>query len=377
MKAPLGDLDLAEFTARFWQQKPCLVRQAFPGFSPALDENDVAGLACDELAESRLVTGSFEKADWNLRHGPFKPKELRQLPDTRWTLLVQDVEKHYPPLQDLMSRFDFIPGWRMDDLMVSVSAPGGSVGPHVDEYDVFLLQASGRRSWQIAAQFDRELQPNCDLKVLCNFQAEEQWELEAGDMLYLPPGIAHHGVALDQGMTWSIGLRAPSQADLLLGLGEWLAREQGEGERYRDHRLPTDARPGEVSPEALLELRQLLASSLTPDARLDRFLAHFLSQYRLAHHPAASPDGTGEEAFGPESLLSANLQANPWTRMAWIEKNGQARLFAAGQEYACSTAMAVALCRRPFRLEGIQPLDIEGEMLLRALIRDGHLYLAS
>ena len=262
MTPPLGDFSLEDFLANYWQRRPCFIRQAFPDFQPELDGNDLAGLACEEMAESRLVTGSHERRDWTLRHGPFQETELQRLPDAGWTLLVQDVEKHYPPLQTLLTRFNFIPAWRIDDLMISFSAPGGSVGPHADQYDVFLLQASGRRRWQLASDFDPALLPGCDLNVLAGFHPEDEWTLEAGDMLYLPPGVAHHGVALDEGMTWSIGLRAPSQADLLLGLGEWLAETADEGQRYRDGSLARSPRPGEISPTALRDLHELMGSAL-------------------------------------------------------------------------------------------------------------------
>ncbi len=142
--------------------------------------DDIAGLACDEMAESRLVTGSFPQHDWQLRYGPFTEEDFQSLPEKNWTLLVQDVEKHYPPLQSLMKEFDFLPRWRIDDLMVSVAGPGGSVGPHVDQYDVFLMQASGSRRWQISESFDAMLRADCELNVLQSFLPEQDWTLEPG-----------------------------------------------------------------------------------------------------------------------------------------------------------------------------------------------------
>ena len=153
MNPPLGGLDTATFLREYWQKKPLLIRRAMPGFEPELDIDDIAGLACEELAESRLVTGSFPAHDWTVQYGPFDERARSGLPDSDWTLLVQDVEKHYPPLKPLLTAFDFLPRWRLDDLMVSVAAKGGSVGPHTDQYDVFLLQAKGRRKWQIAGKY--------------------------------------------------------------------------------------------------------------------------------------------------------------------------------------------------------------------------------
>jgi len=267
-----------KFLDNYWQKKPLLMRQAFPGFTPPLDADDIAGLACDELAESRLVSGSFPEHDWQLRYGPFSEEDFRDFPDSRWTLLVQDVEKHYPPLGDLMQQFGFLPRWRIDDLMVSVAGPGGSVGPHVDQYDVFLLQAQGSRRWQIAHSFCDDLLPDCELNVLATFAPEQEWTLEPGDLLYLPPGVAHHGVALDQGMTWSIGMRAPSAADLFQTFGEWLAAHAEEGERYRDPDLEAATRTGEVNALAIGRFRDFFRSGTIGDERFSAFLGAFLSR---------------------------------------------------------------------------------------------------
>jgi 50S ribosomal protein L16 3-hydroxylase len=192
-----SELTPAGFLREYWQKEPLLLRTAFPDFEPQLDPDDIAGLACDEHAESRLIAGSFAEGSWTLRHGPFDEGDFAALPARDWTLLVQDVEKHYPPLRRLLARFDFLPDWRIDDLMVSVAGPGGSVGPHVDQYDVFLLQAAGRRRWQIARSFDPALLPGCELNVLRRFEPELEWDLQPGDVLYLPPGVAHHGIALE------------------------------------------------------------------------------------------------------------------------------------------------------------------------------------
>jgi 50S ribosomal protein L16 3-hydroxylase len=364
-----------EFLAGFWQKKPLLIRQAFPGFSPQLDTDDIAGLACDELVESRLVCGSYPEHNWQLRYGPFAEEDFADFPDTDWTLLVQDVEKHYPPLQKLISKFSFLPGWRIDDLMVSVAAPGGSVGPHADQYDVFLLQAQGKRRWQIAESFEGKLLPDCELNVLQHFQAEQEWLLEPGDLLYLPPGIAHHGVALDQGMTWSIGMRAPSAADLFQTLGEWLAVNADEGGRYRDPDLKMVSRAGEIDATAIARFRNFLQTSTLEGEGFSAFLGAFLSRYRLAHEPA--PPATG---ISPVALINAfgqgeKLKQNPWTRLLWVESGDGAKIFAAGTAYSCSVAFARALCD-PDQLcqlgRGLPEPDLE---MICELLNRGHLYL--
>jgi 50S ribosomal protein L16 3-hydroxylase len=369
-------LDLQGFLSEHWQKRPVLLRQALASYDPSLDENDIAGLACEEMAESRLVTGNSDANNWSLKHGPFREKQLRNLPDQDWTLLVQDVEKHYPPLQDLLAKFNFLPDWRLDDLMVSIAAPGGSVGPHYDQYDVFLLQASGRRRWQIASQFDRDLLPDCELNVLASFRSEMEWILEPGDVLYLPPGIAHHGVALESGMTWSIGLRAPSQADLLLALGEWMAEHHNEGIRYQDSAISTDQSRGEIDRDALQQFRQLLMNLSGDELQFNDFISSFMSRFRLAHQPAPPDSTVNQEQLVAALKNSATILRNPWTRLVWTEQNGVARLFAAGDQYSCDIDLAKRLCATPPDIKPGTDLTQESELILCRLINRGHLVLS-
>ncbi len=372
MSAPLGQLTTGRFLEEYWQKKPCLIRQAFPGFEPVLDGDDLAGLACEEMAESRLVSGTYDAADWSVRHGPFEERDFATLPEDNWTLLVQDVEKHYAPLQELMQQFSFIPGWRLDDLMISYAATGGSVGPHTDQYDVFLLQAEGKRRWQIAHDYDPELLPGCPLNVLRCFKPEQEWVLEAGDMLYLPPGVAHHGVALEPGMSWSIGARAPSAADLLQGLGEWLAFTDDDGGRYVDPELQRVARAGEIDAGALQGLRDLMASKLDDSDGLHQYLAAFMSRFRLANEPVPQPKAMQEPEVLAALQQGATLMRNPWTRLAWIETSDGACLYAAGQHYECSIALAEVLCHRASPSLDADKLDHAALQTLTKLINAGH-----
>jgi len=366
------NLNPHQFLEEYWQKKPCLVRRAFPEFEPLLDGNDLAGLACEEMAESRLVSGTFEATDWRLQHGPFNDDTFAKLPEDNWTLLVQDVEKHYAPLQDLMQQFSFIPGWRLDDLMISYAATGGSVGPHTDQYDVFLLQAEGRRRWQIAHDYDPGLLPDCALNVLRSFTPEQEWVLEPGDMLYLPPGVAHHGVALEPGMSWSIGARAPSAADLLQGLGEWLAFLPGEGGRYSDPALKPAARAGEIDSAALRGLHELMQGHLEGSDGLDQFLAAFMSRFRLANEPAPPPEQLQSKDVAAALSNGATLMRNPWTRLAWVETTGGARLYAAGQPYDCSIKLAESLCEVTHPSLEPNKLDQTSLAVLTSLVNAGH-----
>jgi 50S ribosomal protein L16 3-hydroxylase len=381
-------LTTEQFLRDYWQQQPLLLRQAFPDFEPELDADDIAGLACDELAEARLITGGFPQHDWSVRYGPFSEEDFATLPSREWTLLVQDVEKHYPPLRSLIASFNFLPSWRIDDLMVSVAGPGGSVGPHVDQYDVFLLQAAGRRRWEISTSFDPGLLPECELNVLQKFEAQQAWDLEPGDMLYLPPGVAHHGVAKDPkegvpGMdgtpvmctTWSIGMRAPSAADLMQALGEWLTPAPDEGGRYRDPGFAFSTRPGEVDGFACEGMRDLLRPVIEDPDRFAVFLGAFLSRYRSAHEPAP-PRQPIEPAELREALeRGAVLHHNPWTRLTWLETAGGVHLFAAGSAYPCDAGMAATLCDAE-RLHATPLKQLEGSLdLLSELINRGHLII--
>lgn len=377
MTAPLGDFSPEQFLAEYWQKKPCLIRQALPDFKPLLDGDDLAGLACEEMADSRLITGSFAAADWQIEHGPFEEADFSRLPDENWTLLVQDVEKHYAPLQALLQQFSFIPNWRLDDLMISYAVSGGSTGPHVDQYDVFLLQAEGSRRWQIAESFNPTLLEGCPLNVLGEFKAEQEWLLEPGDMLYLPPNVAHHGVAIEPGMTWSIGSRAPSGADLLQGLGEWLAFAADEGGRYSDPQLAPAARAGEINKTALRDLRELMLTRINDAEKLNSFLAAFLSRFRLANEPAPPLVTLETEAVLRSLRNGEQLLRNPWTRLSWIETSSAACLYAAGQAYDCEIWLAEALCGANNPGISINRLNDTDLDTLTRLINNGHFVLAA
>jgi len=375
MTASLHGLQAETFLRDYWQKKPLLIRQAFPEFIPELDADDIAGLAGDELAESRLISGSYPEHDWALRYGPFSEQDFASLPDNNWTLLVQDVEKHYPPLQSLLDVFSFLPSWRIDDLMVSVAGPGGSVGPHVDQYDVFLLQADGRRLWQLAESFDADLLQDCELNVLESFTPEQEWILEPGDMLYLPPGIAHYGVALDQCMTWSIGMRAPSSADLLQALGEWLAQYKEEGPRYHDAGLSPSKRAGEIDAVAIERFAQMVKNIAGNKPDFQSFLGSFLSRYRLAHEPAPPEQPLDLSALQMALDEGASIQHNPWTRLIWLESGQDTILFAAGESFPCTIELATQICSQPVSINhDTEDLKIQLDLVC-TLINLGHLYL--
>jgi 50S ribosomal protein L16 3-hydroxylase len=203
------------FLREVWHKRPLLIRNAVPGFTGLLSPDDMLQLAGRDDVESRLVQGSG--THWQLDHGPFRKSDFRRLPKTGWTLLVQSLNHVLPAADALLTHFNFVPHARLDDLMASYAVPGGSVGPHFDSYDVFLLQGQGHRRWQISTQTDLALLDDAPLKILRRFEIEDEWVLGPGDMLYLPPHVAHYGVAEDACMTYSIGFRAPTAEELAHG----------------------------------------------------------------------------------------------------------------------------------------------------------------
>jgi 50S ribosomal protein L16 3-hydroxylase len=243
----LGPMPVATFMRRYWQRRPLLVRQALRDFVAPIDRERLFALARRDDVESRLVT-SF--SGWRLRHGPLRA--LPSLRRPRWTLLVQGVDCHDERAAALLARFRFVPDARLDDLMVSYATDGGGVGPHVDAYDVFLLQARGRRRWRIGPCRDARLRPGLPLAILQRFEPSDEWVLEPGDLLYLPPGVAHEGTAIGADcITCSIGFRAPAWRELL---DPWLDTLSGRWQprgRYRDPGAPPTRHPGRLPPQMI------------------------------------------------------------------------------------------------------------------------------
>lgn len=262
-RAMLGGLSPAQFMRRYWQKKPLLIRNAFPGFTPFLSRQDLFAMAADEAVESRLIV--HEASGWTLRHGPLKRASLPPLKQPRWTLLVQGVDLHVNAAHELLQRFRFVPDARLDDLMISWASEGGGVGPHFDSYDVFLLQASGQRHWRIGRQKDLSLEPDVPLKILSHFEPEEEHTLNPGDMLYLPPRWAHDGVAVGAGecMTYSVGFRVPQRGGLAGELLQRMADDFEDSTLYRDPAQPATEHPAAMPPAlesfALDALQRLLA----------------------------------------------------------------------------------------------------------------------
>ena len=258
-----GEFTVARFLRDIWQRKPLLLRQALPGFKPLLSRAQLFALAADDDVESRLVQRDGRR--WQLAHGPFTRRQLPSLQQRNWTLLVQGVNLHVDAASDLLEQFRFVPDARLDDLMISWASDGGGVGPHQDAYDVFLLQAAGRRRWRIGPVTDPTLQPGKPVKLLARFEPEEDFVLEPGDMLYLPPGWGHDGIAVGNDcMTYSIGFRAPPQGELLREVLWQLAENQPDGAIYTDPPLRPAATPA-LLPASMVRFAAQAFARLKPD----------------------------------------------------------------------------------------------------------------
>ena len=262
---------------RHWQRKPLLVRGAFPRFRDPLSPREVLALAGSRDAVARLVRRRGPR--WSVEHGPIPAARFKQLPRRAWTVLVQDANHFSAAADALLGRFDFIPHARIDDVMVSYAAPGGGVGPHVDSYDVFLLQGRGRRRWRISRQRDLAFVPGLDLRILERFRPEQEFILEAGDMLYLPPGVAHDGIAESACLTWSIGFRAPSDREIVAGFLDFLDERIDAPGRYRDPGVAAARHAGELPRPMVDHVERTLARALRwSRPALREFAGRYLSE---------------------------------------------------------------------------------------------------
>ncbi len=275
-KTLLGGLTPRQFLEEYWHKKPLLIRGAIPGFRNLLDVQALFELAARDDCESRLI--GRERNRWELEHGPFDPRVYRELPNRRWTLLVQGLNHFLPEADALMRRFDFIPYARLDDVMVSYAVKDGGVGPHIDSYDVFLLQGEGRRLWRISSQRRIELDPRAPIRVMTNFRAEQEWVLEPGDMLYLPPLVPHDGIALEPCMTYSIGFRAFTAQELATQFLGFMQERVCLDGIYRDPGLRPPRSPAQIGDDMVRQAEAMLGRIRWSRRDVEDFLGQYLSE---------------------------------------------------------------------------------------------------
>lgn len=380
---PLG-MAPSTFLRDYWQKRPLLIRNAFAGFQTPVSPEDLAGLACEDGVLARLIEHDRSTDGWRVRSGPFEEAVFPALPERDWTLLVQDVDKWDPDVRALIGHFDFLPRWRMDDVMISFAATGGSVGAHVDQYDVFLLQAHGHRRWQIDASESTKgrrpplgFRPDVELKLLQVFKPSHDWVLAPGDMLYLPPNVPHNGVAEDPCLTFSFGMRAPSSAELISDYLDTLVADADENIRLQDPDLKVPADPNEIDALAMNRVVAALnAIRMNDPDRLGDWFGRFITTYRAAGEvmPSGPAPSRGEIEQGlAHGLL---LERHPWARLAWRRAKRGASLYCSGLDLAVAVKDAQRLCASE-RLDeaGWRSLSGKGQQALLALMGQGYFQL--
>jgi 50S ribosomal protein L16 3-hydroxylase len=363
---------------QYWHKKPLMVRGAIPAFALAkaagdplespISAADLAILAGNPDNESRLI----QSKPWTMSRGPFSKKSIPSISQANWTLLLQGADTLHPAAKTVLSWFRFIPDVRLDDLMISIAGPGGGVGPHVDSYDVFLIQMSGRRHWKISTQDDLSLKPNLPLKILARFEPTQDWVLEPGDMLYLPPHVAHEGISLDAGcQTWSVGFRAASYRELLQEglwrLAESLDALPGLDKRYQDPQQTATDQPDILPPDLLKQLRTHLKSLKlgSVDTMLPG-IASYLSEPK-PHAFFSCPDQTLSAKAFAHSLKKNPLHLHPQTRLMRLGNT----VFCNGENQTEGQSLAVQLCWNVLsERHTLPPLGVENSPYLADIAAD-------
>ena len=292
--------DPQDFLENFWQKRPCLIRNGLKGFKSILSPDELAGLACEEDVESRVITGDCLQNNWDLQNGPFTEDYFASFPEKNSTLLVQKVDTLIPEIADMRSLFSFIPAWRFDDVMISFAEDQGSVGPHIDNYDVFLLQGLGQRRWQVGKepiQEEEDLLPDCPVRVLREFTPGFDWILESGDILYIPPRWAHHGVSLGRGMTYSFGFRSPAVSDMLLMQAEQSLQGLTEKDRYIDPDLRISDTPSKIDEQLVARFKLQMIEAIQRDSNAQSWIGRLITSSSLDNEELA-----GFEEYSLENI---------------------------------------------------------------------------
>ncbi len=367
---PAG-LTTQRFLDEYWQKKPLLIRQALPDFETPVSPDELAGMSLEDGTTPRIITQDAT-GTYHLEHGPFAEDRYDSIGNKDWSLLVTDCEKHWPELSNYIQPFRFLPRWRIDDLMISFAPDQASVGAHIDEYDVFLLQASGVRQWKIDASENPDIKLKDDetLRLLANFTATDSWELEPGDVLYLPPGVPHHGIAVgDNCTTWSIGFRAPSNLDVLDVFSDILL-DNLPLERMKD--VPLEEGNGaEIKPAVLAQLRKLWETATTlSDDELIKLSGHLLTRGGI---------GFDEELQSTVQWQGQTVQWHSFAQVAYIARAQQgettAELFVNGDVFTCSLPFAKALADSQGSIQLPVELDPTDAQTLQNLLQSQVLFV--
>ncbi|WP_198264504.1 cupin domain-containing protein [sulfur-oxidizing endosymbiont of Gigantopelta aegis] len=379
--SPLGDMSVATFLAEYWQKKPLLIRGAFPDFAAPLSPDELAGLACEEDVNSRIVIEKGGEHPWQAIHGPMNDDVFANMPETHWSLVVNDLEKYLPELAWITDKFRFIPEWHLDDLMSSYAAPEGSVGPHVDLYDVFILQGEGKRRWQLNTQpvAEDNVIPDIAIRLQKEFTAEIEWILEPGDMMYIPSGVSHHGVSIGESMSYSIGFRATSHADLVNDFVAHITDGLSINKTYQLPHNKQQVHSNEISAAAIAELRRVFTEYLDPNhPELARWFGSYVSDSKVdyLHQCEQNVDNLSQLK---QLLLEQNavLMRYPSSRFAFTRDSDHCLLFVDGQDFKVSEQFVYCLCdQRILDLDVLEKSASDNELdLFINLYNSGKLYL--
>ncbi len=380
---PLGDMPLETFLSEYWQKKPLLIRNALAYIESPVSADVLAGLACEQSVESRLIIQDGQQ--WDLKHGPFSDEFFSTLPESHWTLLVQAVDHCVPEAAELLEQFNFIPRWRIDDLMMSYANHGGGVGAHYDNYDVFLVQTCGQRKWEVGGLYDESsaLCENLPVKILREFKAIETWVLDPGDILYVPPGFAHNGVAQGDGcITCSVGFRAPSHSEILREYTDYIGDKLSESLRYQDPDLNAQNNTGQISAQALDKVQHILCEYLADKQAIHDWFGRYITtpKYQLTNDLEIHES---DQTYNAQEITN-HLQAggiivrNEGSRFAYTSQGQQNTLFVDGlpiETSECTNHLIELVCseikfnHKDFTQTG------DNLNLLITLLRNGALYL--
>ncbi|PCK03469.1 MAG: cupin [Alteromonadaceae bacterium] len=351
----LGNMPIKQFLSEYWQKKPLLIRNAFPALPELMSKDALLTSSLEASVTSRLIEQVRDQKqtsplNWSLSHGPITQEQLKQLPDSHWTLLVQNSDAIEPQVHQLRRAFSFIPSWRMEDIMVSYASDQGGVGPHFDYYDVFLIQGEGQRRWRIGQRADEQstLVEGQAMKILSDFQTQDEWILQTGDMLYIPPNISHWGESIGESTCYSVGFRSLNHGDFLSEYVDSLTYSLDEQARYSDPNIREQVQPGEITEDAIDRLRAILNHYCNDREALATWFGEYASMSNnshnnYTHHPAP----IDEEAL----INSTKCQLSPLARAVfYTEQHAEQDVeqesclcFVNGFSYPSSLDMAKAL----------------------------------
>lgn len=335
---PLGTMPLSLFLSEYWQKTPLLIRNALPNITSPVHADVLAGLACEEDVESRIVIRNETANEWELKHGPFSEEIFTTLPATNWTLLIQAVDHWIPEAANFLELFTFIPRWRIDDLMISYASNGGGVGPHYDNYDVFLVQTDGKRKWEVGKQYNENSQliKGLPLSILNDFKAIDSWVLEPGDILYVPPGYGHNGIAVgDDCITYSVGFRTPSHSEILREYTDHMGDKISDAIRYNDADLVEQSNAGEINEKTLDKIQNILRQYIEDKDSISDWFGRYITipkYFQENNLPQDIPTNSYSfEKLKNHLITGGRLIRNESSRFAYITKGSNHILFVDGE----------------------------------------------